>query len=54
MHEVECVQGQIPHDVKLLWDIKVNAQVFQRAAVDESLRVKYVILKRMFCSITIF
>ena len=35
-----CIQGQIPHDLILLWDIKVNAQVLQRAAIDESLRIK--------------
>ena len=36
------IQGQIPHDWTILWEIKVNAQVLQRAAIDESLRVKYV------------
>ena len=34
--------------------IKVNAQVLQCAAIDESLRIKYVTINRMFRSITIF
>ena len=36
IHECWCIQGQIPHDLTLLWEIKVNTQVLQRAAIDES------------------
>ena len=48
-----CIQGQIPHDLTLLWEIKVNTQVLQCAAIDESLRIKYVTINRIFRSITI-
>ena len=43
-------ESQIPHDLTLLLEIKVNAQVLQRSAIDVSLRVKYVTIKRMFTS----
>ena len=36
-----CVQGKIPRDLTLLWEIKVNAQVLQRAAIVESLRIRH-------------
>ena len=49
-----CIQGQIPHELILLWEIKVNAQVLQRAAIDESLLTKYFTINRIFRSITIF
>ena len=32
-----CIQGQIPHHLTVLEEIKVNAQAFQSAAIDESL-----------------
>ena len=37
-----------------LWEIKVNAQVLQRAATHESMRIKYVTINRMFGSILSF